>query len=255
MQSFRVIPSLLLNGGRLVKTTRFDKPSYVGDPINAVRIFNDKEVDEIVLLDIGATRGGAGPDLAALADIVSEAFVPMAYGGGLTTIEQVRSVMFLGVEKVVFGAALYSHPDMVREASRRYGAQAVVASVDVKAFLLGGPRAVTHGATRKTKLRPDEAARRAVDLGAGEILLNSVDRDGTFAGYDLDLVESVAAAVDVPVVALGGARGVEDFVAARRRGAGAAAAGAAFVYQRPHRAVLISFPSRAVLRSEVYAAS
>lgn len=254
MPFFRVIPSLLLDEGRLVKTVRFAKPSYVGDPINAVRIFNDKEVDEIVMLDIRATRAGRGPDIHRVTEIVGEAFVPFAYGGGLTTVEQVRAVMFAGVEKVVFGAALYSHPETVREASRRYGAQAIVASVDVKATRLSGQRVVTHGATRKTRLRPEEAARRAVELGAGEILLNSVDRDGTFAGYDLDLVERVAAAVEVPVVALGGARGVEDFAEARLRGAGAAAAGAAFVYQRPHRAVLISFPPRAVLRAQVYAA-
>ena len=199
----RVIPSLLLKDGGLVKTVRFGSPRYVGDPINAVRIFNDKEVDELVVLDIEATREGRAPDFEWVAAIAGEAFMPIGYGGGITTVEQCRRLVRNGVEKVIINSAGVLRPELLTEAAEAVGSQSVVASIDVKSTLFGS-RVVISGGRRKTSLGPVEAAVRAVAYGAGEILLTSVDREGTRKGYDLKLIEEISTAVDVPVVALGG---------------------------------------------------
>jgi imidazole glycerol-phosphate synthase subunit HisF len=244
----RVIPCLLLRGEGLVKTTRFKDPRYVGDPINAIRIFNEKEVDELVLLDIGASRDGRGPAFAAIRDFASECFMPVAYGGGIRSVEDARDVLALGIEKIILNNMAIRHPELVADLAREFGSQAVVVSIDARKKLIGGYEVMGLGGTVGTGIKPVEHACRVVELGAGEILLTSIDRDGTESGYDLALIGSVAQAVTVPVIACGGAGTLEHFRAAVVDGhASAVAAGSMFVFHGKHRAVLISYPARAEL--------
>ena len=247
MRRTRVIPTLLLRGAGLVKTTGFRNPVYVGDPINAIRIFNEKQVDELVLLDITASRAGKGPAFATIENIASECFMPVAYGGGITSVDGIRRILSTGIEKVVLNSAALHQPDLVREAAREFGSQAIAISIDVKRKLFGRYEVYADGGSKATGHDPVAYAKRMQELGAGEILLASIDRDGTMSGYDLDLISRVAAAVGVPVVASGGAGKVADFAEARRAGAAAVAAGAMFVFHGPHRAVLITYPSQAEL--------
>lgn len=248
MLKTRVIPCLLLRGAGLVKTTRFKDPKYVGDPINAIKIFNDKEVDELVLLDIAASREGRGPAFDRIEEVASECFMPLAYGGGIRSVEEARRLLKLGVEKVIFNTAAWRTPEIVTAASREFGAQAVVVSIDVRRKLFGRYEVVVDGGTRGTGLDPVEYARRMEAAGAGEIFLTGVEQDGTMSGYDLALIQKVSNAVTVPVIANGGAGRVEDFAAAvTEAGADAVAAGAMFVFHGPHRAVLITYPSRSTL--------
>lgn len=245
----RVIPVLLLRGRRLVKSIRYRGHRYIGDPVNAVKVFNDKEVDELCLLDIDATREGRDPPFSLVREIASEAFMPVSYGGGVGTLAHVERLFAAGVEKIVTNTALATAPRFVEDVAKRYGAQAVVASIDAKKGLLGGYKAMTTSGTKGTGEAPDVWARRAVDHGAGEVLLTSIDRDGTFSGYDVALTRKVADAVDVPVVACGGARSVEDMVEVVTAGrASAVAAGSMFVFIGERRGVLINFPSQTELR-------
>ena len=240
----RVIPCLLLRGRGLVKTVRFRKPVYVGDPVNAIRIFNEKEVDELLLLDIYATRERRGPPLELLEEIASECFMPLAYGGGIRSLADIKAVLALGVEKVAINTQAVENPVLIREAADVFGSQSIVASIDVKRTWLGDYHVVTHGAEKYTSHHPAQFAREMERSGAGEILLNSVDRDGTMQGYDLDLIREVSSTVSVPVIACGGAGKLSDFAdAVIRGGASAVAAGSMLVFYGRHRAVLISYPS------------
>ncbi|MEO8680293.1 MAG: AglZ/HisF2 family acetamidino modification protein [Vicinamibacterales bacterium] len=243
----RVIPCLLLSNGGLVKTVKFQDPKYVGDPINAVRIFNDKEVDEMVFLDIGATAAGSGPNFDLLADIASEAFMPFAYGGGVTTVEHIRRLFFLGVEKVVLNTAAVSNPTLIRDAVSLAGSSSVVVSMDVRRSFLGKYSVCTRSGRLDIKRDPIDYAREVEQLGAGEIFLTAIDRDGTQSGYDLALIERVAGAVSIPVVASGGAGILEHFKEAVTHGASAVAAGSFFVFHGRHRAVLITYPDYGAL--------
>jgi cyclase len=245
----RVIPTLLLRNGGLVKTVRFGDAKYVGDPINAVRIFNEKEVDELLFLDIGAAAQSQGPGFDVLADIASEAFMPFGYGGGIRTVEHVRRLFALGVEKVVLNRAAVEDPALVEATATLAGSSSVVVGIDVRRRLFGRPEVVTHGGTRSARVHPVAHAVEMERRGAGEILLQSVDRDGTQQGYDEALVAEVAAAVSIPVVAAGGAGSVADLAKAVQAGASAAAAGSLFVFKGRHRAVLITYPSEAELAS------
>jgi imidazole glycerol-phosphate synthase subunit HisF len=255
MQLFRrrVIPVLLLRGAGLVKTHKFKEPKYVGDPINAVRIFNEKEVDELVFLDIEATTGGKAPNLEMLRNIAGECFMPLCYGGGVRDLRTIEAILKTGVEKVAVNTALVDSPDLIRQAARIHGSSTIVASIDFRRKLFGGSEACTRAGQSGTGLSPVELAKRAEDLGVGEILLNSIDRDGTMAGYDLDEIAKVSAAVKVPVIACGGAGNLAHFRAAIHDAhASAVAAGAFFVFHGKHRAVLITYPSQADLRARVY---
>lgn len=243
----RVIPCLLLQGAKLVKTVRFARPSYVGDPINTVRIFNEKEVDELMFLDIEATPASRQPLVELVQAIARECFMPFAYGGGLDNIDAIRTVLANGAEKVVLNIALHEQPGLVSKAAARFGAQSIIGSVDVKRIWRKGKRVVTAGARRRTREEPVAFCRRLVELGVGEILVTSVDRDGTFDGYDLELVTEVSGAVDVPVIACGGAGRLEHLRQAVEAGADAAAAGSLFVYQKNNRSVLVNYPRREVL--------
>jgi len=244
----RVVPCLLLQDGGLVKTTRFDRPRYVGDPINAVRIFNDKYVDELVFLDIDASRTGGEPDYDLIQRIAGECFIPLCYGGGIRTLEQARRIVAAGVEKIAVNSMAIDQPDLLSTLSRELGASSVVAGIDVKRDMIKRARVFHPGRRQLTKLDPVEHARAVVRAGAGEIFLNSVDRDGTGEGFDIELIQSVTAAVNVPVTVCGGAAGLEDMREAVRSGASAAAAGSMFVFYGPHRAVLINYPAYASVR-------
>lgn len=241
----RVIPSLLMAGRGLVKTVGFKKRVYLGDPINTVKIFNDKQVDELVLLDIDATNEGREPDYGYLESIASQCFMPLGYGGGVTSADQVRRLLGLGIEKVVINSAAVNRPDLVSEAVELAGGQSVVVSIDVKKNWRGRYEVRTHGGKKSTGLDPVDLAAECEKRGAGEIILNSIDLDGRMTGYDIGLIKGVADRIAVPLVALGGAGKIEHFgEAVHKGGASAVAAGSLFVFNGPHKAVLINFPSQ-----------
>jgi cyclase len=240
----RIIPVLLLSDGGLVKTMRFRDPRYVGDPINAVRIFNEKQVDELIVLDIQASVDGRPPDESAIAEIVSEAFMPVGYGGGIRDVGEATRLIQLGVEKVVVNTAAVESPAEVARIADRLGGSTLVVSVDAASRRDGTYEVVTHGGRRRTGIDVRAHAEAVAGLGAGELFLNSFDRDGTMGGYDLDLVRAVTGIVDIPVIACGGAGSASDLVAVvRHGGAAAAAAGSLFVFHGRHRAVLITYPA------------
>jgi cyclase len=248
----RIIPVLLLHRDQLHKTVKFGDPKYVGDPRNAVRIFNDLGADELVLLDIDVSPQRGAPNLELIEEIVSEAFMPVGYGGGIADFDTARRILRIGVEKVVLCTAAAENPDLIGEISRAFGAQSVVGCVDVRRQRLRGYQCFTRSGGRRLSKSPAELAGEFVAAGAGEILVNSIDRDGTFEGYDLGLLKEIAASVSVPVIACGGAGSYEDLArVVHEAGASAAAAGSLFVFQRPHRAVLITFPTEAE-RAELF---
>lgn len=245
----RIIPCLLLDHGALVKTVRFENPGYVGDPRNAILIFNDKEVDELAFLDIRATAENREPDYALVERLASECFMPIAYGGGIRTVEQMRRLFRLGVEKVIVNAAAAECPGLLAAAAAEFGSQSLVASIDVRREPSGEWCACTRNGTVRLAEDPVTLARRLQSEGAGELLLTSIDRDGTGLGYDLPIVQAVARAVSIPVIANGGAARLDDFrTAIREAGAAACAAGSLFVYFGQSRSsVLINYPAAAEL--------
>lgn len=243
----RIIPCLQVRGDSLVKTVRFGKFGYVGDPINTVRIFNELEVDELCFVDIRATVEKRAPNLPLLAHIATEAFMPLAYSGGIRDLDTARQVLGVGVEKVVVNTAACEEPSFVSRLAERFGSQSVIGSIDVRRGLLGGYQVYSHAGTRKTGLEPVEWAAELQRRGAGELLLTSMDRDGTWSGFDLDIVRSVARAVDIPVIASGGAGTLRHIGLAVNAGASAVALGSMVVYQGKGMGVLVNFPDRAAL--------
>jgi len=253
LRRIRVIPVLLIQNGGLVKSIQFKKHQYVGDPINAVKIFNEKEVDEIVILDISATQAKRAPNIQQIAEITGEAFMPLAYGGGITSLEEIKEILYEGAEKVVLNTSALDDPQLISRAAQRFGNQSIVVSIDVHKNWLGQYKVYRNNGTKNTSLNPVELAMQVAELGAGEIMLTSIDRDGTFGGYDLDLLKQVTQAVNIPVIACGGAAELSDFQqAVAIGGASAVAAGSMFVYQRPHRAVLISYPAQQELKEKLF---
>lgn len=247
----RVIPCLLLRRGGLVKTRKFSKPTYVGDPINAVKIFNEKEADELLLLDIAATREGRRPDFELVKEVVSEAFMPVGYGGGISSLEDARTLLKLGVEKVVLNSAALRDLRLVTQLKDAFGAQCVVGVVDVKRSWGGRYLVHSYAGAATPQKDPVLWAQMLVEAGAGEILVQSTDRDGTMAGFDLDLLRHFDGKLEVPLLAAGGAGGVRDMGAAFEAcNLGGIVVGARFVFYGPHRAVLITYltpPEQAVL--------
>ena len=252
MRRIRVIPTLLLDRGGLVKTKKFKNPVYVGDPINALRIFNEKEVDELALLDISKDRFHKPMDIGLIEEIVSEAFMPMAFGGGIHSMERIEQLLKTGVEKVVLNTALKEGEALIRAASEQFGAQSIVASLDVRKSLLGRYNCYLNNGKEKWQGSIPSIATQLETWGVGEILLNAVDREGTYVGYDLQLTKTVSDAVSIPVIASGGASSLADFKKAKDHGASAVAAGSMFVFQRPNQAVLIQYPSQESLKKEVF---
>ena len=239
----RIIPVLLYDDRDLIKTIKFKERTYLGDPVNAVKIFNRKGIDELSVLDIGATRNGKEPDFELLKDIASEAFMPLSCGGGITNIDQVHELLAIGYEKVVINTELIRNPKLIRNAVELFGSQSIVASIDAKC-VNDQYRCVIADGTELTDKRPVDLAKEAEKLGVGEIIINSIDRDGMMQGYDLGLVQNVVNSVNVPVTAIGGAGGIGDLKTVLEEGhAHAAAGGSMFVYYGRLKAVLITAPS------------
>jgi imidazole glycerol-phosphate synthase subunit HisF len=242
----RIIPVLLLKGKGLVKTVQFKDPRYIGDPINAVRIFNELQADELVFLDITASRENRCVSLDLVRQIGDEAFMPFAVGGGITGSDQMECLFKAGAEKVVINTGAVQNPGLIEDAVRYFGSQSIIVSIDVRQTLFKRQKVYIRGGREKTRIEPVEWAKKAADLGAGEIMINAMDRDGMMTGYDLDLIRRVSDAVAVPVIACGGAGSLKDFRQGfDRGGAHALAAGSLFVYHGPRKAVLVNYPSRA----------
>jgi cyclase len=242
----RIIPCLLVKNGGLVKTVRFSSPKYVGDPINAVRIFNEKEVDELIVLDIDATAQRREPDYVLIKKLAAECRMPLCYGGGVETLAQAERIVGMGVEKVALSAAAVADPGLVSGLAEVIGGQSVVVVLDVRRGSGGAPEVWTHNGTRSTGKLAVDLAKIMADRGAGEIVVNSIDNDGVMKGYDLELVASVREAIRVPLTVLGGAGSLEHIrELVQRFGLVGAAAGSLFVFKGVYRAVLINYPSRA----------
>lgn len=243
MLKTRVIPVLLLRGSGLVKGSKFKDHKYVGDPINAVKIFNDKEVDELVFLDIDASENKKGPNYELLEDIASEAFVPFAYGGGVNSLDQAAKLFKLGVEKVIINTAAFENPQLIQELAQEFGSQSIVVCIDVKKNLWGKQEVYVRNGKVKTRQNPIEYALKMQDLGAGELIISSIDKEGTRDGYDISLLRSITDKVSLPVVALGGASSLDDLkLAVSEAHVSAVAAGDMFVFSGKHKAVLITYP-------------
>jgi cyclase len=242
----RITPCLLVHNGGLVKTIGFGEPKYVGDPINAVRIFNEKEVDELVVLDIDATVLNRDPDYAMIKNLAAECRMPLCYGGGVRNVAQVEQIVSLGVEKVAISAAAVENPILVKESAEIVGNQSIVAVLDVKKTRFGAKyQLFTHNGKHKTSRRPVEFAQEMESLGAGELVINSIDADGTMKGYDISLARSVRKSVSIPVTILGGAGTIEHIAEIiAQLGIIGAAAGSLFVFKGIYRAVLINYPRR-----------
>jgi cyclase len=240
----RVIPILLLQDNGLVKTTKFKNPKYIGDPINAIRIFNEKEVDELIFLDITVTKNNKAIDFDLISKIASECFMPLSYGGGVKDIDTIRRILKLGVEKICINSYVFENPNFVKEAVKLFGSSTIVVSVDVKKNIFGKYEIWSHSGTKKVKTTFDEAIKLIKEIGVGEILINSIDKDGCMLGYDCRLINRVSKSVTIPVVASGGAGTTNDFKHAISNGASAVAAGSMFVFHGKHKAVLITYPNR-----------
>lgn len=241
----RIIPCLLVHEEGLVKTVSFKNPKYVGDPINAVKIFNEKESDELIVLDIDATVNGVEPDYKLIADLAAECRMPLCYGGGIRTVAQAKRIISLGVEKIAISAAAIENPELIRQIADEIGSQSVVVVLDVKKRMLSKEYDVfLHNGRKNTKLNAVEVAQKAEALGAGEIVINSIENDGQMKGYDLVLAEKIRAAVKLPITILGGA-GSLDHVAQLIRACGVvgASAGSLFVFKGAYKAVLINYPN------------
>lgn len=242
MLMHRVIPCLLLQNGGLVKTFKFSRPKYVGDPINAIRIFNDKEVDELMVLDIQASKEQREPNYHLIEQFASECFMPLCYGGGIRTLEQAKKIFALGVEKVCLQTAALNNISLISDIAHYAGSQSVIVSIDVKRNWLGHKKLYLASSGKMHKESWKDCLEKAVQAGAGEILLNAVDRDGMMVGMDLDLIREANAKLAVPLIAVGGVGSMQHIKEAIEAGANAVAVGAFFVFQGPHRAVLITYP-------------
>jgi len=243
----RIIPCLLVKDKGLVKTINFKNPKYVGDPINAVRIFNEKEVDELIVLDIDATTENRDPDFKMIEHLAAECRMPLCYGGGIKAVDQAETIIGLGVEKIAVSSAAIENSDLITNITERLGNQSVVVVLDVKKNMIGNRYEVrTHNGQKKTGKCPIELAKQMERLGAGEIVINSIDNDGIMKGYDLALVDKIQASISVQLTILGGAGSLHDIgQLISRYGVIGAAAGSLFVFKGVYRAVLINYPNRA----------
>lgn len=241
----RIIPSLLYHDKGLVKTVNFKSPKYVGDPINAVRIFNEKQVDELAFFDIDATVLGKEPDYVLIEKLANQSRMPLCYGGGVKTKEQAQRIFSLGIEKIALSSAITQNPKLVTEIAERVGSQSVIVVLDVKKKVFGGYELYTHNGKKATGINPLKLAAEMQQLGAGEIIINSIDQDGSMKGYDMPLIEKVAGATSLPLTVLGGAGSLQDIgKVIEKHGVIGVAAGSLFVFKGPYKAVLINYPSQ-----------
>ena len=240
----RVIPCLLVHKKGLVKTMNFKNPKYVGDPLNAVRIFNEKQVDELTVLDIDATVERREPDYKMIENLASECRMPLCYGGGVKNVDQAQRIFSLGVEKIALSSSVIQNPNLITQISEKVGSQSVVVVLDVKKKLLGGYEVFTHNAKQSTRLNPIEFAKLITSLGAGEIVINSIDNDGIMKGYDITLMDKIRNVTSLPLTALGGAGSINDIGSLINKfGIIGAAAGSMFVFKGIYKAVLINYPT------------
>ncbi|KAB1230547.1 AglZ/HisF2 family acetamidino modification protein [Chryseobacterium viscerum] len=240
----RIIPSLLIQDNGLVKTVNFKNPKYVGDPINAVRIFNEKEVDELAIFDIDATAKGLEPNYSLIERIANQSRMPLCYGGGVKTVEQAQKIFGLGIEKIALSSAVVQNPSLISQIAERVGAQSVIVVLDVKKKLFGGYEVYTHNGKKSTGINPFKFAEEAQKLGAGEIIINSIDQDGVMKGYDLGLIDKVREKISLPLTVLGGAGSLNDIKQViDKHGIIGVAAGSLFVFKGVYKAVLINYPS------------
>jgi len=241
----RIIPSLLIHDNGLVKTVNFKNPKYVGDPINAVKIFNEKVVDELAIFDIDATLLGKEPNYSLIERLASQSMMPLCYGGGVKTVEQAQRIFSLGIEKIALSSAVLHNPKLITEISDRVGSQSVIVVLDVKKKLLGGYEVYTHNGKKATGINPFKFVEEAQKLGAGEIVVNSIDRDGVMKGYDLDLIAKVREKISLPMTVLGGGGSLNDIEKViDQHGVIGVAAGSLFVFKGPYKAVLINYPTQ-----------
>jgi len=240
----RIIPCLLVTNGGLAKTVNFKNPKYVGDPINAVKIFNEKEVDELIVVDIDATTNNREPDYSMISNLAAECRMPLCYGGGVKTVTQIEKIIALGVEKVAISSSAVQVPNLITDAAKCVGSQSIVVVMDIKkSGLLRRYEVFTHNGTRGTGIDPVSFARQVEELGAGEVVVNSIDRDGEMKGYDVELIATVREAMTLPLTVLGGAGSMQDIKELITRfGIIGAAAGSLFVFKGKYRAVLINYP-------------
>ena len=244
MRIKRIIPCLLLRNNGLVKTVKFKESTYIGDPINTVKIFNEKEVDEIFFLDIDATKTKKEPPYELIQNIASECFMPFAYGGGIHSLQQIEKIIKSGAEKIIINSQAFLQKNFIKEAVHQFGSSTIAVSIDVKKEFLKGNTVYIKGGTQSTGKNPVDYAKEIETQGAGEILINSIDRDGVMEGYDIELIKSVSQSILIPIIACGGAGKLGDFRSAvKEGGASAAAAGSFFVFHGKRRAVLITYPS------------
>lgn len=252
MLKARVIPCLQLIDDSLVKTVKFDNHGYIGDPINTVRIFNELEVDELCFLDIRASVQNREPNIELLHQIADECFMPLSYGGGVRSFEVAQKILSIGFEKIVLNTCAYRTPNVVKKISEHFGTQAVIGSIDVKKSMWGKYQVYINDGTEKLSIDPVQWAQKLEELGAGELLVTSIDRDGTWSGYDIDIVKKISQSVKVPVIANGGAGNVKHIGDVIKNGhASAAALGSMVVYQKKGMGVLVNFPDKHLLEQEI----
>lgn len=244
----RVIPVLLFRNNGLVKTFKFKTDKYVGDPVNAIKILNEKEIDELFFLDIDGSKLNSEPNYKVIEDIASECFMPLCYGGAIRNVEQAKTILSLGVEKISLNSVLYEDINILKELSSIFGSQSIVGSIDVKKNILGKYVLYSHGGKKKEGKDLLSHLKELEDAGAGEILINSIDRDGQQIGYDDELIKLASSYVNIPLVACGGAGHVDHLKTPINNGASAVAAGSLFVFMGKHKAVLINYPSRIELK-------
>lgn len=249
----RIIPSLLLHDNGLVKTVNFKNGKYVGDPINAVKIFNEKEVDELAVFDIDATVLNKEPDYVLIEKLASQSRMPLCYGGGVKTVEQAQRIFGLGIEKIALSSAIVQRPELITEIADRVGSQSVIVVLDVKKKLLGGYEVYTHNGKKSTGLNPFKFVEEAERLGAGEIIINSIDHDGVMKGYDMNLIDKVREKISLPMTVLGGAGSLDDIgKVINKHGVIGVAAGSLFVFKGIYKAVLINYPKRSEKDDLIY---
>lgn len=246
----RIIPILLLKDQGLVKSVKFRDYRYIGDPINAVKIFNDLKADELVFLDIMASKEKRTVSIDFVKKVGDEANMPFAVGGGIRNIKHIKEVINAGAEKVIINSYAIEDPDFIQQAASEFGSSTIVVSIDVKKRLFGKKQVYVLGGARATGVDPINFVKLMEEKGAGEIIITSIEKDGTMMGYDLPLVASISKAVTIPVVASGGAGSLKDFTRARDIYASAMAAGSMFVYHGPRRAVLINYPTTTEIKNE-----
>ena len=250
MEIPRVIPILLIKEKGLVKTKKFKSPKYIGDPINSVRIFNEKEVDEIIILDIEASKKTQGPDFSLLKDIAAEAFMPLGYGGGIKSVDEVKKIFELGFEKIVINSSSYDSYKIIEDSARMFGSQSIVGCIDIKQSIFSKRFLYSHSGQKKQKISIDNHINNLINAGIGELIIQTIHLDGTKKGYDLNFLKKVSKSIKIPSIGLGGAGELCHLVAAiDKTDLSAVAAGSIFVYFGTHDAVLINYPERDVIEN------